>query len=266
MIEEVLRRYLSPPDMHRIDSQDVIISRMAGRACTALAASLLTGAACAKRSEPPAPTPAPIIVIDQSLLNPAEQARRDGGIPPFVAADVKFMQGMIHHHAQAILIAKWAPSHGASDAVQRLCERIVVAQRDEIRLMSTWLRQRSQEVPAADTLGTAGAHAGHDMPGMTMAMPVLMPGMLTPAQVAQLDSARGRQFDRLFLQYMIQHHRGAIEMVHELFASHGAAQDGVVSRFATDVEADQGAEIERMSLMLAAIPPGGSPLSPRREH
>jgi uncharacterized protein (DUF305 family) len=237
-----------------------------GRAVMALAASLLAGTACAKRAEPPAPTPAPIVVVDQALLNPAEQARRDGGIPPFVAADVKFMQGMIHHHAQAILIAKWAPGHGASDAVQRLCERIVVAQRDEIRLMSTWLRQRKQEVPSADTLGMASAHAGHDMPGMTMAMPPLMPGMLTPSQVAELDSARGRQFDRLFLQYMIQHHRGAITMVHELFASHGAAQDGVVSRFATDVEADQGAEIERMSLMLAAIPPGGSPLSPRREH
>jgi uncharacterized protein (DUF305 family) len=268
MIEEVQRRFPSPPDMHRIDPSHVAVrnaSRAARRAVMGVAVPLLAATACAKRSEPPAPTPAPIIVVDQSLLNPAEQARRDGGIPPFVAADVKFMQGMIHHHAQAILIAKWAPSHGASDAVQRLCERIVVAQRDEIRLMSTWLRQRNQEVPAADTVGMA-AHAGHDMPGMTMAMPALMPGMLTPAQVAELDSARGRQFDRLFLQYMIQHHRGAITMVHELFASHGAAQDGVVSRFATDVEADQGAEIERMSLMLAAIPPGGSPLSPRREH
>ena len=103
------------------------------------------------------------------------------------------------------------------------------------------------------------------MPGMTMPMAVMMPGMLTPEQVAQLDSARGTQFDRLFLQYMIQHHRGAITMVHQLFSSNGAAQDGVIYRFASDVEADQGAEIERMTLMLAAIPGSGSPLTPRRE-
>jgi uncharacterized protein (DUF305 family) len=221
---------------------------------------------CAKSSPPPEAAPAPIAVIDQSQLNPAAQARADNGKPPFVDADVKFMQGMIHHHAQAILIAKWAPSHGASAAVRRLCERIVVAQRDEIMLMTTWLRERNLVTPVADTLGLSSQHAGHEMPGMTMAAPVMMPGMLTPPQVAQLDSARGSKFDRLFLQYMIQHHQGAITMVRQLFSSYGAAQDGVVYRFAADVEADQSAEIERMTLMLAAIPgSGSSPLSPRRE-
>ena len=206
-------------------------------------------------------------VVDQSTLNPAAQARADQGKPPFVDADVKFMQGMIHHHAQAILIAKWAPSHGASDAVQRLCERIVVSQRDEIHMMSAWLRQRSLEAPAADTLGAGHQHTAgmQHTPGMVMAAPVLHPGMLTPTQVAQLDSARGNNFDRLFLQYMIQHHRGAITMVHQLFSSSGAANDGVIYRFASDVEADQGTEIERMTKMLAALPPGGSPLTPRRE-
>jgi uncharacterized protein (DUF305 family) len=235
---------------------------------TSMAMLAIAGlAGCAKQPEP-MPAPAPIVVVDQSTLNPAEQARRDGGIPPFGPADVKFMQGMIQHHSQAILISKWAPSHGASEAVRKLSERIIVAQRDEIKLMSTWLRQRKQEVPHPDTLGTGDPHAGHDMSGM--AMPgmgmTMMPGMLTPEQVARLDSARGRQFDRLFLQYMIQHHKGAITMVHELFGSEGAAQDGVIYRFAADVEADQGAEIERMTLMLAAIPDGGSPLSPQREH
>ena len=205
-------------------------------------------------------------VIDQSQLNPAAQARADNGKPPFVEADVKFMQGMIHHHAQAILIAKWAPSHGASESVRKLSERIVVAQRDEILMMVNWLRERNLEVPVADTLGMAAQHAGHNMPGMTMTSPVMMPGMLTAQQVAQLDSARGTKFDRLFLQYMIQHHQGAITMVKQLFSSHGAAQDGVVYRFAADVEADQSAEIERMTLMLAAIPgSGSSPVTPRRE-
>ena len=224
----------------------------------------LSALACSGSTPAPETTPEPIKVLDQSTLNPAAQARLDGGKPPFVEADVKFMQGMIHHHAQAIRIAKWAPSHGASESVQKLCERIVVAQRDEINLMRTWLAERKLEVPVPDTLGKANEHAGHNMPGMTM--PTLHPGMLTPQQVAQLDSARGRNFDRLFLQYMIQHHLGAVEMVRKLLSSHGAAQDGVVYRFAADVEADQGAEIERMSIMLAAISGGGSTLSPRREH
>jgi uncharacterized protein (DUF305 family) len=201
-------------------------------------------------------TPATVPTVqDQATLNPAAQARADGGIPPYVAADVKFMRGMIHHHSQAILIAKWASSHGSSESVQKLCERIVVAQRDEIHLMGSWLRARQLEVPSPDTLGTA-EHAMHNMPGMTTA--VMMPGMLTRMQVAQLDSARGRQFDRLFLRYMIQHHQGAITMVKELFGSYGAAQDGIVYRFAADVEADQNAEIERMTIMLDAIPPGGA--------
>jgi len=228
---------------------------------------LLGVAACAKSSAPPATTPAPMPVVDQSTLSPAAQARADKGMPPFSDADVRFMSGMIHHHAQAILISKWAPSHGASEAVRKLCERIVVAQRDEIMMMTNWLKQRGVEAPAADTLGTGHQHTAdmQHMPGMAMPAPMMMPGMLTPQQVAQLDSARGTQFDRLFLQYMIQHHRGAITMVHQLFSSNGAAQDGVIYRFASDVEADQGAEIERMTLMLAAIPGGGSPLTPRRE-
>src|SRR4051812_49023800 len=126
--------------------------------------------ACSGGTRPVSTTPAPqpITVVDQSTLNPAAQARADGGHPPYVAADVKFMSGMIQHHAQAILIAKWAPSHGASESVQKLCERIVVAQRDEINLMSNWLRDHKEPVPTPDTLGTAMAaeHAMHDMPGM----------------------------------------------------------------------------------------------------
>jgi uncharacterized protein (DUF305 family) len=232
-----------------------------------MAILVVLAAACAKTSSQPEATPTPMPVVDQATLNPAAQARADNGKPPFVDADVEFMKGMIHHHAQAILISKWAPSHGASGAVQRLSERIVVAQRDEIMMMSSWLRQRGLEAPAADTLGTGHQHmAGMEhMPGMTMPTPALMPGMLTPAQVAQLDSARGNRFDRLFLEYMIQHHRGAITMVQKLFSSSGAANDGVIYRFASDVEADQGTEIDRMTKMLAAVPPSGSPLTPRPE-
>ena len=232
-----------------------------------MAILLVLAAACTKTTSPPPSTPIPMPVVDQATLDPAAQARADNGRPPFVEADVKFMQGMIHHHAQAILISKWTASHGASDAVQRLAERIVVAQRDEIMMMSTWLRQRGLEAPAADTLGTGHQHTPgmQHMPGMTMPAPELMPGMLTTTQVAQLDSARGNRFDRLFLEYMIQHHRGAITMVQKLFSSNGAANDGVIYRFASDVEADQGTEIDRMTKMLAALPPSGSPLTPRPE-
>lgn len=174
---------------------------------------------------------------------PAELARADSGRMPFTAADVRFMQGMIHHHAQAIQMASWAKTHGARPDVQILAERIDVSQRDEINFMQRWLRERHQSVPDPSMM----QHMGHDMPGMTMP---LMPGMLTPLQMQQLDSARGPDFDRLFLTGMIQHHQGAITMVDQLFASPGAGQELYVFRFASDVNADQTTEIERMRLML----------------
>jgi uncharacterized protein (DUF305 family) len=176
--------------------------------------------------------------------SPAELAAANHGHPPFVAADVNFMLGMIGHHAQAVLMANWAPSHAASPAVQRLCARIAVAQTDEIKFMQTWLHDRNQDVPPA-------APRGHVMAGMG---PMLMPGMLTPEQMKQLDEARGVEFDRLFLTFMIQHHRGALTMVETLLGSYGAAQDDVVYKFSSDVTADQSTEIERMTQMLAALP------------
>lgn len=167
---------------------------------------------------------------------------------PHTEADVHFMSGMIPHHAQAVLIAGWAPSHGASAALQRLAERIVVAQRDEIDLMQNWLRDRQQPVPPADA-----THLRMKMNGMEHDM--LMPGMLTAEQLAKLDAARGVEFDRLFLDAMIKHHEGAVLMVDQLFASPGAGQDEVVFRFASDVYADQTTEIEHMKKMLEAITP-----------
>ena len=164
---------------------------------------------------------------------------------PVSQADIHFMSGMIPHHAQAVLIAGWAPSHGARLDVRTLCERIVVGQRDEIALMQTWLRDHNQPVPPANATRMKMMMNGmeHDM---------LMPGMLTDEELAQLDRARGPEFDRLFLQAMIRHHQGAIQMVDELFGSYGAAQDEIVFRFASDVYADQSTEIARMEKMLAA--------------
>ncbi len=165
---------------------------------------------------------------------------------PVNEADVEFMSGMIPHHAQAVLFAGWAESHGASPEIQRLCERIVVAQRDEIALMQTWLADRGLSVPPADA-----THHLMVVDGVEHRM--LMPGMLNEQQLAELDRARGEAFDRLFLMNMILHHEGAIAMVDELFSSYGAAQDEVVFRFASDVYADQTTEIDFMEKMLAAM-------------
>ena len=164
---------------------------------------------------------------------------------PFSDADVEFMSGMIPHHAQAVVMAGWAPSHGARSDVAVLCERIVVGQRDEIAMMQTWLRDRGLEVPDA-----ASTRHKMTMNGMTHEM--LMPGMLTDEEMAELDRARGPEFDRLFLTGMIKHHQGAIDMVDTLFKAYGAAQDEMIYKFASDVYADQSIEIDRMHEMLGS--------------
>jgi len=184
----------------------------------------------------------------QASVSPVVQAPADSGRRSYTAADVQFVAGMIGHHVQAVQMAGWAPSHGASPAVRVLCERIVVAQNDEIAFAQRWLREHNQPVPPADP-------RGHVMPGMDH--PMLMPGMLTPDQMARLDAARGREFDRLFLTFMIQHHQGALTMVGQLLAAPGAAENGPIFRFAADVNADQTTEIDRMTRMLDALT--GSP-------
>src|SRR6266702_3226018 len=176
-------------------------------------------------------------------LSPVARARADSARHPYTAADVSFMYHMIGHHAQAIVIAGWADSHGASPSVRTLAARIINAQRDEIAFMRQWLRNRLQPVPGAG----AGAN------GMDMAMPMsgthgdtLMPGMLTEAEMHQLDQARSAEFDRLFLTFMIQHHHGAVVMVQNLFATYAAAQDEIVFKLASDINVDQTTEIARM--------------------
>ncbi len=176
-----------------------------------------------------------------ALATAAGASRATAQKKSYTPADVHFVAGMIGHHAQAIQMAGWAPLHGASPSIRVLCERIVVAQNDEIAFAQRWLREHGEYVPPADP-------RGHIMQGMDH--PMLMPGMLTPEQMAQLDSARGPVFDRLFLTFMIQHHQGAITMVQQLLAVPGAAQDGPIFRFATDVNVDQITEINRMTLML----------------
>lgn len=162
---------------------------------------------------------------------------------PHSQADVDFMSGMIPHHAQAVLIAGWVAERSERRDLRVLAERIAVAQKDEIKLMQTWLSDRGLDVPAADA-------THHVMKHGDMEHKMLMPGMLSDEELAKLKAAKGAEFDRLFLQSMIKHHQGAITMVDVLFKSYGAAQDDTVFRFASDVYADQTTEIEFMTKML----------------
>jgi uncharacterized protein (DUF305 family) len=168
------------------------------------------------------------------------------------AADVHFMTGMIPHHAQAVIMARWVPDRSSRNDVKLMAERILVSQRDEIALMRMWLADRGQPVPAPDATHMRMDHGGmvHDM---------LMPGMLSDDELAQLERATGVEFDRLFLTFMIRHHQGALVMVNDLFNAPGAAQDDLVYEFATDVRADQHMEIRRMQDILDSLPPGRSP-------
>ena len=174
------------------------------------------------------------------------KARADSSRYPYVKADIDFMSHMIAHHAQAIEMSQMAATHDASPSVKTLASRIINAQHDEITTMQTWLRVRNQPVPEAK-----GGPMMMNMGGMMHEM--LMPGMLTAEQMKQLDAARCKKIDRLFLTGMIQHHRGAVQMVTELLNTYGAAQDELVFKFASDVQVDQRTEIARMERMLAAL-------------
>lgn len=167
-----------------------------------------------------------------------------GTVTTISSADVAFMQGMIMHHGQAVEMTAMIPARTESSQVRALGSRISASQTDEIRLMSHWLEARRQP--------TSMAMPG--MPEMDMAgnpLP-LMPGMLTPQQMVTLRSARGAEFDSLFLRGMIQHHTGALTMVGELFNAPGAGQDADLFNFATDVDNTQRAEIRIMRNLLQA--------------
>lgn len=202
---------------------------------------------CGGAARAPEPRGVQPAAADESTHSPT--AKANSSRQPYTGADVQFISGMIGHHAQAVRIAGWAPSHGASPAVRTLAERIAVGQQDEIALMERWLLEHREPVPSADSLQQMMAGMDHSMQ---------MPGMLTAEQLMQLDHAHGAEFDRLFLAFMIKHHQGALTMVDRLFGSQGAAQNETVFKVASDVYADQSTEIDRMQKMLATFPSPGS--------
>ena len=207
---------------------------------TLVLAATLAVAGCARTSATTSAAATPMAAAPRTAS--AGAANRPAPNP----ADVNFITGMIGHHAQALVMAGWAPSHGASESIQTLCARIINAQKDEIATMQSWLRDRALPVPEAKP-----GPMRMMMNGMEHEM--LMPGMLSDDQMKALDAARGPGFDRLFLHDMIQHHQGAVKMVNDLFDTPGAAQDQSVFKLASDVSADQTTEIARMQKMLATL-------------
>jgi uncharacterized protein (DUF305 family) len=208
-----------------------------------LALAVLVVAACRTTQPATEPTAQPV-APRESAGAVAQPVTPDRAPRRYAPADAQFMRQMIGHHAQALEMTKLVPTRTSREDMRLLAQRIDVSQRDEIELMRQWLRQRGEELPPAD----AHHHAamGHGR---------LMPGMLTSAELERLAKAIGAEFDRLFLEYMIRHHEGALTMVKDLFGTPGAAQETETYRFATDVEADQRAEIARMRALLAKLTP-----------
>ena len=180
----------------------------------------------------------------------AEAGRPDTTARGNSAADVSFLQGMIHHHAQALVMAALIPSRTSRAEMRLLGQRITVSQRDEIASMRRWLETRGEYAPQVDT---SGAHAHGDSGAMQHEHGGAhhdMPGMLSDEDMARLAASSGAEFDRLLLESMIRHHEGALEMVRALFAAPGAAQEPELFGIASEVDADQRAEIERMRTLL----------------
>jgi uncharacterized protein (DUF305 family) len=201
----------------------------------------LTAAACRTAApEPDPPLVQPGAPGQASRVITADKAVELAQVQ-HTAADVRFMQGMIGHHAQALEMAALLPSRTTSEDMRKLAQRIDVSQADEIKMMQDWLSRRGQKLPDPH------AHHAHGA--------VLMPGMLTQDEMARLGAARGVEFDRLFLQFMIKHHEGALTMVKDLFATRGAGQEADIFAFASDVDADQRMEIDRMLALLNSKEP-----------
>jgi uncharacterized protein (DUF305 family) len=229
------------------------ISRSArpSRFCLRLAVCVgVLGSAAGARAQAGSATPkeAPVIV------QPGAPGAATRVLPPSTRpavtkpseADIRFMQGMIMHHSQAVEMTALIPSHTQNGQVRLLGERISASQSDEMSFMKRWLHARGEPVSMA--------MPGMPEMGMDGSPMAAMPGMLTPAQMTALRAAHGAAFDRLFLTGMIQHHHGALVMVQDLFNSAGAGEDADLFDFATDADNTQRAEIRIMQGMLAAHP------------
>jgi uncharacterized protein (DUF305 family) len=207
-------------------------------------AGLFSLPVCAQQADPATP----VVVQPGAPGQPTRTLPTEtrATLPPRSPADVRFMQGMIVHHAQAVEMTALIESHTVNKNLRSLGARISSSQSDEIKFMKRWLEARGEPISP-----TMPEMASMDMPGMDMSShSMLMPGMLTEKQMEALRKAKGEEFDRLFLTGMIQHHGGALIMVKDLFDTAGAGQDAELFNFATDVDSGQRAEIRIMQTML----------------
>jgi uncharacterized protein (DUF305 family) len=213
--------------------------------CVAL---LFAGGTAAWCQKPPQPPPDAVPLVQPGAPgkpNKTVTSTAGTGVQGPTEADVKFMQGMIMHHGQAVEMVALMQGRTENPQILSLGQRISLSQTSEMKFMKLWLGYRGKPVSEDD--GMAGMPG---MAGMDMAMP-LMPGMLTPKQMDALRNAKGAQFDHLFLTGMIQHHTGALTMLNDLFATPGAAQDAQLFDFTADIGVTQQGEIDAMQGMLA---------------
>jgi uncharacterized protein (DUF305 family) len=224
------------------------VAALRSRTITAtLLAGLFSLAVVAQQPLPPAP-----VVVQPGAPGKPTQTLPPSTrptLPPGSPANVQFMQGMIMHHAQAVEMTALITSHTENKDLRSLGARISSSQSDEIKFMKRWLAARGEPL-SAEMAEMPGMNMSDDMSSHAM----LMPGMLTPKQMEALKKAKAKEFDRLFLTGMIQHHNGALIMVKDLFDTAGAGQDAELFNFATDVDSGQRAEIRIMQTMLREKP------------
>ncbi|CAN5869730.1 DUF305 domain-containing protein [soil metagenome] len=241
--------------MLRVSRLPAVI-KVSARRSALMAAVALAGLfslpVCAQQADPATP----VVVQPGAPGQPSRTlpSSTRATLPPRSPADVKFMQGMIMHHAQAVEMIALIESRTENKNLRALGERISSSQSDEIKFMKRWIEAR----------GEAVSPSMPEMPGMNMPShtthssqsdhPMLMPGMLTAKQMEALKKAKGEEFDRLFLSGMIQHHNGALIMVKDLFDTAGAGQDAELFNFVTDVDSGQRAEIRILQTMLGKNP------------
>jgi uncharacterized protein (DUF305 family) len=222
------------------------------RTAVALAIAVaLVGCTGSTDAEPEAASDGPRIIQPGAPGEPNRELTAEEAAaieePAHTPADIDFMQQMIPHHAQALEMTALVPDRTAREDLPLFAERMDISQEDEIALMQGWLEARGADVP--DPGAAQAAHGGHGADDM------LMPGMATPERMAELESATGAEFDRLFLETMARHHEGALQMVQDLYANGGAAEPEI-AQFATHIDADQRIELARIASMLAELDAG----------
>jgi uncharacterized protein (DUF305 family) len=217
--------------------------------CALVLGFALLGAGCnfgadePERSGEPAPNTVRPGAPGQGTRTVTPDELEDARSTEHTDADIRFMQGMIQHHAQALRMTDLVPPRSTRRQIELLAQRIDLSQEGEIELMRNWLEARNERAPELHRVHGHAHGAG---------LGRRMPGMLTEAELKKLERARGIAFDRLFLRSMIYHHQGAVKMVSDLYAG-GSGFELEIDAFARNVDADQQIEIDRMQSLLEQL-------------